>query len=183
MHRTVRDLDRNPFFPPARRSTLSLTPSMFATVLTATIVAVGLFVMQLDAFASTPDAVPAPEAFLDPTGPDGTDDCATRHVLRFEPVTAIAAPVTDLALARAELLVTCEGEEPHAVLSANCVVDPIGCLIVLVSVDGVAIMHEVPSEAFGEPMHPNPLPHGGADPHTLSMIERAQGDIAAEGSV
>ena len=182
MDHATRD-DRNPFFPLERRSTLGLTLGMFATVLVATIVAIGLFVVQLDAFASTPDADPAPAPFLDPIGTDGADACATHHVLRFEPVAAIDAPVTDLALARAELVVTCGGEEAHAVLSADCVADPIGCLIVLASGDGAAPMHEVPTEAFGEPMHPDALPYGGADPRTLSMIERDADSTLEEGSV
>ena len=182
MDRTTRD-DRNPFFPPERKSTFGLTLGMSATVLAATIVAIGLFVVQLDAFASTPAAEGTAAPFLDPIETDGAEACAAHHVLRFEPVTAIDAPVTDLALAHAELVVTCDGEEPHAVLSADCMADPIGCLIVLATGDGAAPMHEVPTEAFGEPMHPDPLPYGGADPHTLSMIERAADDIAAEGSV
>ena len=188
MDRTVRDLDRNPFFPPERQATFGLTLGMFVSVLVATIAAIGLFVVQLDAFASTTGADPAPAPFLDPTGPDGTDACPTHHVLRFEPVTAIEVPVTDLSLASAELVVTCDGEGPHTVLSADCVSDPIGCLIVLASGDGTAPVRDYPTEAFGAPMHPDPLPYGGADPHTLSMIGRAADgivadDIAAEGSV
>ena len=180
--------DRNPFFPPERRSTLGLTLGMFATVLVATVVAIGLFVVQLDAFASTPHADLAPTAFLDPIDADGADACAAHHVLRFEPVTATDAPVTDLALARAELVVTCGDEEPHALLSADCVVDPIGCLIVLASGHDPTPVRDLPPEGFGEPMHPDPLPYGGANPRTLSMIGRtADGivadDIAAEGSV
>ena len=174
MDRTVPHDDRNPFFPPERRSTLGLTLGMFATVLVATIVAVGLFVVQLDAFASTPHADPAPAPFLDPIGTDAVDACTAHHVLRFEPVTAIEAPVTDLALAHAELVVTCDGEEPHAVLSADCVADPIGCLIVLAS--GNEPVTELPAEAFSAPMHPDPQPYGGANPDTLSMIERVAGE-------
>ena len=163
MDRTALDLDRNPFFPPERQSTLGLTLGMFATVLVATVVAISLFAVQLDALASTPDEDPAPAPFLDPIG-------------------------TELALAHAVLVVTCEGEEPHAVLSADCVADPIGCLIVLASGDSAAPVRDWPPEAFGERTHPDPLPYGGADPHTLSMIGRAADgvvadDIAAEGSV
>ena len=188
MDRTVRDLDRNPFFPPERQSTFGLTLGMFATVLIATIVAIGLFVAQLDAFASTPHAGITSTAFSDPIRMDGTNACATHHVLRFEPVTAVDAPVTDLALARVELVVACEGEEPHAVLSADCGADPIGCLIVLASGDDARPTRQVPLEAFGGAMHPDPLPYGGADLHTLSMIGRAADsiaakEIAAEGSV
>ena len=183
MDRTVPHDDRNPFFPPERRSTFGLTLSMFATVLVATIVAVGLFVVQLEAFASTPGADPVPAPFLDPIDTSGNDACSTRHVLRFEPVTVIDAPVTDLSLAHAELVVTCGDEEPHAVLSADCVADPIGYLIVLASGDGAAPVRDYPSDAFSDPMHPDPLPYGGADPHTLSIIERVADDIAAEGSV
>ena len=183
MDHIVPDDDRNPFFPPERQSTFGLTLSMFATMLITTVVAIGLFVVQLDAFASTPHADPAPAPFLHPIGTTGDYACGTHHALRFEPVTAIDAPVTDLALAHAELVVTCEEEEPHAVLSADCVVDPIGCLIVLAGGDGAVPVHEYPSEAFGDPMHPDPLPYGGADPHTLSMIKRAVDGIVAEGSV
>ena len=181
MDRTARDLDRNPFFPSENQSTFGLTLGTFVTVLIATIVAVGLFVVQLDALASTPHADPAPAPFLDPIGTNAADACATRYVLRFEPVTAIDAPVTDLALARAVLVVTCGGEEPHAVLSADYVADPIGCLIVLASGDGAAPVRDWPPEAFSDPMHPDPLPYGGADPRTLSMIERAADGIAADG--
>ena len=182
MDHATRD-DRNPFFPPEHRSTFGLTLGMFATVLVATVVAVGLFVAQLDAFASTPHTGIASTVFSDPIRTDGTDACATHHVLRFEPVTAVDVPVTDLALAHAELVATCKGEEPHAVLSADCMADPVGRLVVLASGNGPAPMREHPTEAFGEPMHSDPLLYGGADPHTLFMIERVADGNLAEGSV
>ena len=66
MDRTVPLDDRNSFFPPERQSTLGLTLGMFGTVLVATIVAAGLFAVQLGAFASTRHADPGPVPFLDP---------------------------------------------------------------------------------------------------------------------
>ena len=183
MDRTVRDFDRNPFIPPASPSTLVLTLGMAATVVVGILVALALFVVQLSVFASTPDATMTKASFFDPIGMNDADDCEKRHVLRFEPAPAIDAPVTDLAFAHAELVATCEGEEPRAVLSADCVADPIGCLIVLAGGDGTAPVRDWLPEAFSDPMHPDPLPYGGADPHTLSMIERAVDGIAADGTV
>ena len=182
MDHATRD-DRNPFFPSERQSTLGLTLGMFGTAAIATIVAISLFVAQLDALASTPDVTVAHAPFADPMAMDDADECQTHHALRFAPLAPIDAPVTDVELIAAELIVTCDGEEPHAVLSADCVTDPIGCLIVLASGDGAAPVRDVPSEAFGKPMHPDPLPYGGADPHTLSMIERAASDTLSEGSI
>ena len=164
--------DRNPYFPPERQSTFGLTISVFATVLVCTLVAVGALAVQLDAFASTPTTDTAQTQFVANPPMGSASECGTHHALRFAPVTPIDAPVTDLELVSAELIVTCGAEEPHAVMSTDCVADPIGCLIVLASGNEPAT--KLPDEAAGTPMHPDPQPYGGADPDTLSMIERIE---------
>ena len=172
MDRNLPALDRNPYFPPERQSTFGLTRSVFATVLVCTLVAIGTLSVQLDAFASTPTTDPAAAQFASTLPPKDVSECGTYHTLRFEPASAIDAPVTDLELVSAELIVTCGAEEPHAVMSADCMADPIGCLIVLASGNEPAT--ELPAEAVGTPLHPDPQPYDGADPDTLSMIERAE---------
>ena len=172
MDRNLPALDRNPFLPLERQSTFGLTTGVLATVLLCTLVAIGALAVQLDAFASTPTTKLASAQFDADMPMEEATECREHHALRFAPVPAPDAPdapVTDLKLVSAELTVTCEAEEPHAVMSADCVADLIGCLIVLAS--GGEPVTELPAEAVGAPMHPDSRPYGGVDPDTLSMIE------------
>lgn len=156
-------MDRSPFIPPAPRSTAGLTCGVFVTVLFATFVAIGALFAWLDAFASTTVVAEVP-AFAGHAPARGASECGTHHALRLEPITPVDAPVTDLALVKVELIVLCDGEEPHAVMSADCVADPVRCLIVSASGDASMPADAIKTKAVGEPMHP--------DPATLSMIER-----------
>lgn len=156
-------MDRNPFISAAPHSTVGLTLGVFATVLLATVVAIGALFAQLDAVASTTVVAEAP-AFADLVQAADADACGTHHALRLEPITPVDALVTNLALVETELIVLRDGEEPHAVMSADCVADPVGCLIVSANDDTSMPADAIGAEAVDKPMLP--------DPATLSMIER-----------
>lgn len=157
-------MDRNPFIPPAPRSALGLTLGMVLTVLAAIIVGVGVLVAQMSAFASPVSAMlHAPVAspkFEDRLVP--TPACRSFHFLRFDDAGA---------LAHVQLIADCPGEEPHAVLEADCTNDPVACSIVLGSglddVPGRTAYHVDKTPAASLPSY------GGADVASLSMVTRA----------